>query len=139
EASYYENVQSDWEEMDDTKDSFIWGKPDQVNFNVYNQNKADQVTVSGTSKTSILQATTGSLNVPSYNKDDSFIGSLSGVFNSTSGSDKITVYFSIGNREYSTDISTTETGNIPFRIDYEINFPIAREANVSGIITLGKE
>src|SRR5699024_3650675 len=93
----------------------------------------------GTSKTSILEATTGSLNVPSYNKDDSFIGSLSGVFNSTSGSDKITVYFSIGNGEQSAEITTTETGNIPFRIDYEINFPIAREANVSGIITLGKE
>src|SRR5699024_5398002 len=75
----------------------------------------------------------------SYNKDDSFIGSVSGVFNSTSGTDKITVYFAIGNKEYSTEISATEQGNMPFRIDYTINFPIAREANVSGIIALGKE
>jgi hypothetical protein len=130
------NVKPSWTApVGDPKE--IENKPSQLNFSVYNQNKTNKRVISTTSKSSIVTATTGVKSIPSYALNDSFIGRVFGFFDNAGTARTVQAFFTIGNREYSTSITATETGLVPFQIDYAINFPIAREANISGIIRVG--
>lgn len=138
EEGAQKNVQTDWNQNDDEKDDFLKNKPKQTNFNIYNQNINDEITVSDTSETSIIRATTGITAVPSYNETDSYIGAIYGTFNPNGSNQNLQLFFQIGNRTQSLTVnSSDENSNIPFSINYVINFYENRKANLSGILTIG--
>lgn len=138
EEGAQKNVQTDWNQNDDEKDDFLKNKPKQTNFNIYNQNINDEITVSDTSETSIIRATTGITAVPSYNETDSYIGAIYGTFNPNGSNQNLQLFFQIGNRTQSLTVnSSDENSNIPFSINYVINFYENRKAHLSGILTIG--
>lgn len=141
ESKAQKNVQTDWDETDTNADSFLKNKPTQVNFNIYNHNKANKITLSTTTKTSIIVATTGIKSLPSYALNDSYIGALSGKFNNSNTARNVTLEFTIGNITVSTSaFSVNASANdLAVRLDYEINFPVAREANLSGVLMIGNQ
>src|SRR5690554_3623700 len=93
EAGAQVNVKTDWAESNPASDKFLENKPDQVNFNIYNQNSTNEVVVSNTVKTNIVQATTGTTTLPSYNLNDSFIGKLFGTFDNSNQASTVMFYF----------------------------------------------
>ncbi len=134
--SAQKNVKPDWTAGDGTPQEIL-NKPNQTNFSIYNQNKTNKVTLSTTTKTSVITATTGVKSLPSYNLNDSFIGRFFGTFDGGGVSRTVTFSFIIGNKEFSKLVTLTSTGIVPVRLDFIINFPVAREASITGVISIG--
>lgn len=113
----------------------ILNKPNEINFNIYNQNEDSSVTVSNTTQTSIIKANTGSLLIPSNTTNTSFIGAVYGTC--SYNSQTITITFYIGNTNASVPLTiATGSGTLPFIINYTINFG-STTCYINGMIQAG--
>lgn len=133
------NVQSNWDEADTDDDSYIQNKPSETNFSIYNQNINDSVVVASTDKTSVIAATTGNLNIPTFDAGASYVGKIFGSYDVSATGEDVTIYFDIGNRELSTTLSSlTVSGTaIPVEISYVVDFTENNIATVIGIMDIG--
>lgn len=140
DAAAEPNVQSDWDETNTGSDAYILNKPSETAFSVYNQ--YSEVVINTTSETELITADTGVLNIANLNEGASYIGSLTGLFASGANDGQtLTFRIGIGNRDFFTQaINTgTQTGDIPVKVDYTINFPSNQIARITMFIQAGTE